>query len=81
LSAQRILVSRWARGQSGQTLEATFFIYAVLMQVEPTVMETLGAFVDVQTSAVKGSSVAAAAGRYQLANKGSVGVDASAVQH
>jgi len=44
-------------------------------------METLGAFVDVQAGAVEGSSVAAAAGQYQLANKGSVGVDASAVKH
>lgn len=40
-------------------------------------MQALGALVDVQAGAVEGSPVAAAAGQYQLADEGSVGVDAS----
>lgn len=48
------------------------------MQIKPTVVQVLGALVDVQTGAVEGASEAAAAGRYQFADEGSVGVDTSA---
>lgn len=47
------------------------------MQVKPTVVQVLGALVDVQTGAVEGSFEAASAGRCRFANEGSVGVDAS----
>lgn len=48
------------------------------MQIKPTVVQILGALVDVQTGAIEGSSEAAAAGRNQFTDEGSVGVDASA---
>lgn len=75
--AQRILISGRAGGQSGQTLEATFLVCAVLMQIEPTVVQVLGALVDVQASAVEDASEAATAERCYLANEGPVCVDAS----
>lgn len=48
------------------------------MQVEPTIVQTLGALVYVEASAVKGSSEATVARWYQLADEGAVGIDASA---
>lgn len=47
------------------------------MQVESAVMQALGALVNIQAAAVEGSFEAAAARRYQLADEGSVCVDAS----
>lgn len=77
-SAQGILVPGRAGRQSGQTLEATLPVDAVLMQVEPTVVQTFRALVGVQAGAVEASSEAVIAGRYRLADEGSVCVDASA---
>lgn len=48
------------------------------MQVEPTVVQALRALVHVEAGAVEGAPEAAAARRYQLADEGSVRVDASA---
>jgi len=76
-STQRVLIAGRAGGQPGQTLEAALSVRAVLMQVEPAVMQALGTLVDVQAAAIEGSFEAAAARRYQLADKGSVCVDAS----
>jgi len=47
------------------------------MQIEPAVMQALGALVDIQAAAVEGPLEAAAARRYQLADEGSVCVHAS----
>lgn len=76
-SAQRVLIAGRTEGQPGQTLEAALSVHAVLMQIEPAVVQVVGALVDVQAAAVEGSFEAAAARRYQLADEGSVGIDAS----